>query len=147
MRADCVAAAGYADADADAAALEVVPAAAAARGRHHCGAARRPLRRLLSASPLRPSHIPSQAYDAEKTVSYLYAGYSGWWGTNLQRIFPRKALVAVITREWFHGKMNPLVSLQIVVPRKALRTLITLVGSVLLRVVHTGMVVVRGIGI
>lgn len=69
MRAGCVAAAAG-DADADATASEGVPAAAA-RSPRPCGAAPQLLQRPLSASPLRPSHIPLQAYDAEKTVSYL----------------------------------------------------------------------------
>lgn len=45
--------------------------------------------------------------------------------THLERVFPRKALVAVIARERFDGKMDPLVSLQIMISIEALRTLIT----------------------
>lgn len=51
-------------------------------------------------------------------------------GAYLERVFPRKALVAVVAREGLDSQVDPLVSLQVVVPVEALRTLIALEWSI-----------------
>lgn len=50
--------------------------------------------------------------------------------TNLQSIFPRETLLAVIAREGLDGQVDPLMTLQVVIPIEALRTLITFEGAV-----------------
>jgi len=50
----------------------------------------------------------------------------------LQGILSRETLVTTGTRERLHSQMNPLVTLQIVVPIETLRTLITLEWSFLI---------------
>lgn len=49
---------------------------------------------------------------------------------SLQCVFPREALVTVVAWKGLHRKVNSLMSLQIVVAVKALRTLIALEGSI-----------------
>jgi len=60
-------------------------------------------------------------------------------GTNLQCIFPRKALLAMAARERLHCQMDPLVSLPIVVAVERLWALITFEGSVILLLLLTWM--------
>lgn len=61
---------------------------------------------------------------------------AGYIETYLEGVLPREALVAVVARKGLDGKMDSLVSLQIMVPVKALWALVTLewtvVGSRLL---------------
>lgn len=59
--------------------------------------------------------------------------------TYLERILPRKGLVAPIARIWLDGPVYPLVPLEVVVPCKRRRTLVALVwllGRPLLRLEH-----------
>lgn len=51
---------------------------------------------------------------------------------HLQRILPREALLAVPARERLHRQMDPLMSLQIMIPVEALRTLIALERPIVL---------------
>lgn len=51
-------------------------------------------------------------------------------GAYLQSIFPRKALVAVGTRERLYSQMNSFVALEIVIPVETLRALVACEGSV-----------------
>lgn len=50
--------------------------------------------------------------------------------TNLQCIFPRKALLAMAAGEWLHCQMDTLVSLQVVVSVEGLWALVALEGAV-----------------
>ena len=53
--------------------------------------------------------------------------------TNLERVLPREALVAVATWEWFDCEMYPLVSLEVVVAVETLWTLIAPERPIILR--------------
>jgi hypothetical protein len=71
-----------------------------------------------------------------QSVSVIMENVSNCWIriglTNLQRIFPGEALLAVSTWEWLHSQMDPLMSLQIVVTIEGLWTLVAFERSVIL---------------
>lgn len=52
---------------------------------------------------------------------------------SLECVFTREALVAVVAGERFHRKVDPLVSLQVMVTIEALRALITFEWSIMRR--------------
>jgi hypothetical protein len=87
----------------------------------------------------------SQGYVSVRSVSFQFKkGFRHPWvrigqRTNLQCIFPRKALLAMAARERLHCQMDPLMSLQIVVAVEGLWALITLEGSIILLLLLTWM--------
>ena len=55
-------------------------------------------------------------------------------GAYLERVFPRKALVAMPAWEGLNRQMYPLMPFQVMVPVETLRTLVASEGAIVLRV-------------
>jgi hypothetical protein len=94
-------------------------------------------------------HNLSLGYVSVRSISFCFQeSVSNCWirigsRTNLQCIFPGKALLAVPTWERFHSQMDPLMSLQIVVTIERLWTLVTFERSVILLLLLSRVVAVH----
>lgn len=77
----------------------------------------------MSESPSLPQPL-TRICRYEKSQYKVSGGSQSTGRTYLQRVLAREALIAVRAGERFHGQMNPLMTLEIVVAVEALRTLV-----------------------